>query len=319
MTEDEFIAEMTKKYELARELQPNRIWIWNEVDAKRQPLIDADGFAWVWEWDGEDFDDQDNPDRWSWRQRKVTFSLAAKYLMGPQLNSEWDYDVLPCGPLRLAESDDDISLKFLWYPDGYKNGSPQGEPIVLDRHDDVWPHVRKFDEEHGIEPDQDSPAWAPDVMKDQLAVAKMTPEIDGDELEDDDPPVLTAEDYRSAARVAKYDGGLTTSARTGLEHAADWEAKAQAIELEVERGPGPFWHVFSAYEPKSDFYAHVILGDLSLKSTDLNKSGERIRDSEIPFPEFDVVLKYVTTFDHEPSEHDKDTLAPLGHRSWEQR
>lgn len=97
----------------------------------REPIFDAEGFAWTYGWDGQDIDDRDDPDSWSWNRQRMETGGDAKYMTGPPLFMDWE-DVLDYGPLRYAEEGEDTEVKVAYYPDGYKNGGVQGDPIVMD-------------------------------------------------------------------------------------------------------------------------------------------------------------------------------------------
>lgn len=76
------------------------------------------------------------------------------------------------------------------------------------------------------------------------------------------------------------------------------------------------WHVYHDHNIDTDLYAAAVLGPTDLEADDLSASGEvLVRDHEFPISDMGLTLRYVATFDHEPSDAEKDELAPEGHRT----
>lgn len=84
----------------------------------RVPQIDADGFAWRY------IESEDEGS--GWQRQRIEAGGDARFMMGPPMPDEWD-EVVWYGPLRSAEPDDDTGLVVEYFPDGYKDGTPQGE------------------------------------------------------------------------------------------------------------------------------------------------------------------------------------------------
>lgn len=129
MTDTDLAAVDRARVDRARRDHPEHTWLLEEP-VERPPVIDADGHAWVFGWDGDDPDDRDDPAAWSWLRQAMTIMGRGDHLIGPPLCQEWD-DVLSYGPIRLAIPDDDLSIAYLWYPQGWRNGSSIGEPQRL--------------------------------------------------------------------------------------------------------------------------------------------------------------------------------------------
>lgn len=97
----------------------------------RIPVIDGEGFAWVWERDDED------DDEYHWVRRVYSLMMdpdktGRRMMSGPPLGSTWDEDVVFYGPIRRATPADNLGWRFLYYPEGYHQGSPVGKYVVLD-------------------------------------------------------------------------------------------------------------------------------------------------------------------------------------------
>ena len=127
--EQEWEEELAERYVKARAEQPEFEWIEKEPP-DRSPVVDCDGRVWVWQDGDEDEDDDDYAQSWV-RQCWTLMGKDGRYMSGPPIGAEWDYDVLDYAPIRKATPDDDLSIKYLYYPDGWENGAPQGEPVLL--------------------------------------------------------------------------------------------------------------------------------------------------------------------------------------------
>lgn len=128
-----------ERYETAKREHPQYEWLLEEpVDYG--PVIDVDGHAWLFEWDGEDEWDRDNREAWSWRRQVYAVTMDGRYFIGPSMGDEWA-EVLDHGPIRRATEDDDLRFKYLVYPGGWKDGAPQGEPLVFSSVVDALAHA----------------------------------------------------------------------------------------------------------------------------------------------------------------------------------
>ncbi|WP_420879113.1 hypothetical protein [Rhodococcus sp. (in: high G+C Gram-positive bacteria)] len=96
--------------------------------AGRPPVIDADGYAWIY-----------RPPRRSramrpftagrW-ERQVLIVVGRRCIPDPAIDGDWT-DVIAAGPARFARPDDDLSMVYLHYPDGWHQFTPLGSPVQV--------------------------------------------------------------------------------------------------------------------------------------------------------------------------------------------
>lgn len=86
-----------------------------------------------------------------------------------------------------------------------------------------------------------------------------------------------------------------------------------------------YWHVFTSFDAERALYSYMTVGEVPIGADDEVAPGVLLRD--VVFPVSSVIdggyaeisgYTYAATFDHEPTTAELDTLAPEGHRSWEQ-
>ena len=89
-------------------------------------LVDREGFFWTYDDSDPYMDNEGN----GWRRHRHT--MFGKFTATPCPEEEWS-EVVAYGPMREFDSERDGRPihKFIHWPDGYKDGSGVGTPVVL--------------------------------------------------------------------------------------------------------------------------------------------------------------------------------------------
>ncbi len=128
MNENDWLDKVRADTATAATEYPEHTWLVNQPDPNDIPaVIDREGIAWVWGPSPEDPDEY----AYEWVRQAWTLIGDGKYLTGPSLCPEWVDDVLQFAPIRAATPEDDLSTRYRYYPDGWKDGGPRGEVVVL--------------------------------------------------------------------------------------------------------------------------------------------------------------------------------------------
>ena len=81
-----------------------------------------------------------------------------------------------------------------------------------------------------------------------------------------------------------------------------------------------YWHLLTGYDADTDLFAQAVMGPTDLGPDDPGPNGTTPRRFSVPagLTGMGLELRYAASFTHEPTDEDRDTYAPAGHRSWEQ-
>ena len=78
-----------------------------------------------------------------------------------------------------------------------------------------------------------------------------------------------------------------------------------------------WWHVYGGVVEVLGTWTTVVVGPSPLGPNDLSKTGIRVR--ELRIPSYGSDLTFLDSFDHEPSEREKDMFAPEEYRELDDR
>lgn len=77
--------------------------------------------------------------------------------------------------------------------------------------------------------------------------------------------------------------------------------------------PQLYWHMYTSYDPETDAFIDIMFGECTIAPGEPGNNGLTPEQVSLALPE--GTARYTATFDHEPTEEEKDEYRPDGHKS----